>query len=251
VMVTDVPPEAPGEAKGQRVPEATTESTSTNGHTPWPAGEARGASGKDLLVWIGYQSYPTIDAFLKEVDKLGLSRRVSRVPSGLRPGETRLWIAHDSGIRGQGVVVGYAVLEWVDLVTRTLPPGSPDWLHQVPRSALWMEPSRGGQVRHEGAIYLRSKSLVRTEPRRLDLKRFRDYKWVARSRMERLPKIVVPGQVSHVPPKRWTKEEQEAFITKAEQLGPYQAAKEHVRDTGRSFEACMYQWKRHLRARQD
>lgn len=45
------------------------------------------------LLWVGEKFYPTPQAYMAEAGKLGVSRRINRVPQGYKPGD-RVYLAH-------------------------------------------------------------------------------------------------------------------------------------------------------------
>lgn len=49
---------------------------------------------RDGLIWIGKEHYPTVQSFVTEEHRLGISRRIKSVPRGFVPGETWVWLAH-------------------------------------------------------------------------------------------------------------------------------------------------------------
>ena len=51
------------------------------------------------LLWIGAQFYPTANAFLFEVGRMGISRRIRAVPRGFKLGEHWVFLAHPKCIR--------------------------------------------------------------------------------------------------------------------------------------------------------
>jgi len=211
-------------------------------------GEELGASGMDLLMWVGYTSYPTVEAFSHEAHQIGISKRVSRIPGNLVPGSTRLWIIHDTGEIGKGRVIGYGTVTGVDVVGDRLPEGAPAYARLVTRPEIWREPTRGGQLRRKG-VYLCASDFTPVKPRNAKgIDRYRSYKWVSRRRMEMLP-MADPHEAPDMiePTRRWTREETDTLVRRALQVGPYQAAKEHTKISERSLEACMYQWKKYLK----
>lgn len=75
----------------------------------------------DLLMWVGANHYPTVESFVTEVEVMGVSKRVSQVPAGVRPGQSLLFLAHDEAARvrceacrGLGVSSGGIVAELVE-----------------------------------------------------------------------------------------------------------------------------------------
>jgi hypothetical protein len=115
----------------------------------------------DYLMWVGYSNYPTIRHFVEEAENLGVSKRLSRVPNGLVPGKTRIYLAHDEGIPGDAVIFGYFVVGQIEVI---VPSGTeiPEYLaHRlsceavpIPFDEASKEPKRGCGYRQEvGAIY--------------------------------------------------------------------------------------------------
>lgn len=49
---------------------------------------------RDGLIWIGKEHYATVQDYLNEVARLGVSRRIRTVPRGFVVGETWVWLAH-------------------------------------------------------------------------------------------------------------------------------------------------------------
>jgi hypothetical protein len=49
---------------------------------------------KDLLIWVGYQFYPTVNSFVEEAERMGCCRRVSSLPKDIVPGLSRVFLAH-------------------------------------------------------------------------------------------------------------------------------------------------------------
>jgi len=50
------------------------------------------------LLWVGERFYPTPNDFLKEAFNRGVSKRISRIPYGLKPGSTVIYLAHRKGV---------------------------------------------------------------------------------------------------------------------------------------------------------
>lgn len=202
----------------------------------------------DLLMWIGYASYPTLAAFTAETSKIGISKRVSHIPRRLHPGETRLYLAYDYGARGNGVILGMCRIDRVEAVKpfgADLPAGDlPEWVTIVdPDTVL-----RGNQFRDEGLFLCSDRLELFDHPRKWSRPRFRSFRWVSQKEMERLPRIEstdVEPEAESVYKSPWTTEERQVLLARAITLGPYQACKEHARETGRTFEGCMYQFKKY------
>ncbi len=57
------------------------------------------SGASDYLMWVGSSFYPTIEAFVGEADKVGVCKRVPKVPSDMKPGVSRVFLVHDEGKR--------------------------------------------------------------------------------------------------------------------------------------------------------
>ena len=55
---------------------------------------ANGSVDRAGLLWIGEQFYPTPQVFLKEANEMGVSRRISAVPTDFEVGKTWVFFAH-------------------------------------------------------------------------------------------------------------------------------------------------------------
>jgi len=62
----------------------------------------------DLLIWVGKEHY-TVDSFVTEARKMGVSRRVPFAPLGATPGKTRVFLAHEE------TSIGPALFGWFTL----------------------------------------------------------------------------------------------------------------------------------------
>ncbi len=71
---------------------------------------------QDLVMWVGTKFYPTIDSYVVEAMNLGCSKRVPKLPEGVIPGITRVFLAHDEGKTGQGRIFGFFVLSGVEVI---------------------------------------------------------------------------------------------------------------------------------------
>jgi len=70
----------------------------------------------DYLMWVGSASYPTIQSFVDESEAFGVSKRLSRLPKDIKPGSTRIFLAHDEGQIGSGVIFGYFVVTGIEVI---------------------------------------------------------------------------------------------------------------------------------------
>ena len=62
----------------------------------------------DLLIWVGKEHY-TVDSFITEAHKMGVSRRVPFAPLGATPGKSRVFLAHEE------TSIGPALFGWFTL----------------------------------------------------------------------------------------------------------------------------------------
>lgn len=138
--------------------EPTAEDEPTTESTPDLPLAEEGPIASDLLMWVGYEGYPTIEEFVSEANRLGVSKRISRVPKGVEVGATRVFLAHDEGIKGDAVIFGFFVIERVEVLVEK-PGDSADHLKGVAVEVLVSdsirEEERGcGHREDPGAIYL-------------------------------------------------------------------------------------------------
>lgn len=69
----------------------------------------------DCLLWVGHRY--TIPKFIEEAQGRGCCRKVPQAPRWLKPGKSRVFLAHQDGLAPQhGVIFGYFVLGGVDVV---------------------------------------------------------------------------------------------------------------------------------------
>lgn len=68
----------------------------------------------DYLQWVGSMFYPTVNDFIDESARLGVCKRIGRLPGDLEPGESRVFLAHDDGLVGDGFIFGYYVPDQVE-----------------------------------------------------------------------------------------------------------------------------------------
>ena len=70
----------------------------------------------DYLMWVGEMHYPRIQDFLDEAEIQGVSKRLSRFPREMVPGKSRVFLAHDEGQTGRGVIFGYFTVERLEVL---------------------------------------------------------------------------------------------------------------------------------------
>lgn len=132
--------------------------------------------GLDLALWVGYASYPTIEDFVVESQERGVCRRISRVPKGITPGKTRLFLIHDEGVKGDAVIFGYCTIDHVEMLVEDtdVEPGFedgttlPDFVYLVDlREAEQEERRHCGFRTDEGAVYACSSTIEKAEGRQI------------------------------------------------------------------------------------
>jgi len=182
-------------------------------------------------MWTGVCFYPTVDDYVKEARDLGCCRRIGRVPTTVERGESRVFLAHDDGLVGDGFVFGYFVVERVEILIdflEDIPPHLVGAVEPVFRANL-REPERDCGVRDEvGSLYLMG-TLTELEPvRRLERfdpgrKHFRGCAQVAYG--DRLVKATLKADTMLVPsrlaaerfdgqkrPRGWTRRQDRALL---------------------------------------
>lgn len=240
---------------------------------------------EDVLMWVGTTHYPTIEEFVAEAREHGISKRIGRVPKGIVPGISRLFLAHDEGILGDAVIFGYAIIGQVEMLTDgTIP--APEDVVLVRLEDAAEEPERGcGHRDTPGALYLATpgaanpviteaggpgvtihgKLTVFNEPRDYnaiideDATRFRSVMKVdgneiiasdkTKSRPVERAEDELPVEIPiREPGQSWDDIEREAL----RQLIDVSPSRAHAyrtfaRATNRSIEACAYQDRQHIR----
>ena len=67
------------------------------------------AVGRAILIWVSADSYPTVGDFMKEAERMGVSRRITgdALPRGLVIGETWIFLAHKEAIYPGDIAAQY------------------------------------------------------------------------------------------------------------------------------------------------
>jgi hypothetical protein len=65
--------------------------------------------GSDYLMWVGSIFYPQVNVFINEAKERGVCKRLGHIPGGLVPGKSKIFLAHDDGLNGEGFIFGYFV----------------------------------------------------------------------------------------------------------------------------------------------
>lgn len=66
--------------------------------------------GKAGLIWIGEKYYPTANHYLREVERMGDSRRINSVPKGFKIGESYVLLAHRKAILTRDPELGKEII---------------------------------------------------------------------------------------------------------------------------------------------
>ncbi len=214
----------------------------------------------DILMWVGTQYYPTIQHYVDEAERLGVCKRVSRPPRDV----SRLFLAHDEGFIGEGVIFGYVSIERLEIVVEDgvqPPPG----YTAVPLSQVQQEEARRCGYREDaGATYLvaRATPLQLIDPgveyeamfptAKKSRQRFRSWKRVdgdAILRCEaRVPRPTERYVTRNTSTGRWSDRERESLLAAVSSRSRGVSKQEEIRlwalANGRTFGGAMYQWQK-------
>lgn len=64
-----------------------------------PTYSVRGFYPHVMLLWVGHKFYRTVDQYLSEATRMGISRRVKAIPHNFELGKTWVWLAHIEAVR--------------------------------------------------------------------------------------------------------------------------------------------------------
>jgi hypothetical protein len=78
--------------------------------------KAEQPKAQDYLMWVGGSYYPTIQDYIDEALKQGACKRLSKIPQGLIPGESRVFLAHDEGYTGDAVIFAYFTVQEIHII---------------------------------------------------------------------------------------------------------------------------------------
>lgn len=70
----------------------------------------------DIVMFVGHESYPTSDDYITESLSLGCSKRITRLPKNVIPGQSRCFLAHDDGKTGYGYIFGYFIIQGFEII---------------------------------------------------------------------------------------------------------------------------------------
>lgn len=111
----------------------------------------------DYLMWVGAFYYPTYRDFITEAKRMGCCKKLPHELASFIPGLSRIFLAHDDGITGEGFVFGYFVADRLEVI---VPPGGglPTWVSEQcsPTVLVDKETERRCGFRQEGGLYLMS-----------------------------------------------------------------------------------------------
>ena len=115
----------------------------------------------DLVMWVGTKHYPTVDDFIAEAQSRGCCKRVGKLPQIIELGRTRVFLAHDEGLIGEGFIFGYFVIARIEIIvedSEALPEEyvtTDQPLTPITLAEARKEPERGCGWRDDlGALYL-------------------------------------------------------------------------------------------------
>lgn len=101
------------------------------------------AQAPDYLQWVGAVNYSTVDDFISEGVSQGVCKRIGRLPNDLVLGESRIFLAHDDGLVGEGFVFGYYVPNRLEVLAGK----ESDIPKKFADFATWVEDWSGEQIR--------------------------------------------------------------------------------------------------------
>jgi hypothetical protein len=228
-------------------------------------GKPKKVTGKipqDYLLWVGTGSYPSIGSFVEESKVMGVSRRISKVPTDLVLGESKVFLAHDEGETGDAVVFGYFVPTIIEVIVMdndsSIPDRAGDKATPVTIEQASKEDERGCGFREDsGAIYLISTDMVRIPNKDYNViidkdgQRFRGIKKVEGNKILYDKRSKADPSSLHKPKikmkKRpeagdaWSNEERSILEGLLKKINPQRAARNMSKINGRSLYSVEYQ----------
>lgn len=259
--------QATAETKGKTKAKSTkAKSKSTKAKSKSSNGAGNGAT--DFMMWVGRTSYPDIPSFVNEAKELGVSKRVSKFPTNLELGKTKVYLVHDEGVSGVASIFGYFTVEAAEVIVEKKTGGKKkegDITTEVSLREVKQEPDRlcgrrdnPGAKYLTGTLHLFDDYLDYNQVVDEEGKRFRNIKAAdpdtieagptAPSPLERAPRTINLTE-DQIPPKgsKWQPEEQEALLDLIEKFGVFRGIREFERQTNRSNHSIQYQWYRYLK----
>ena len=219
---------------------------------------------QDYLLWVGTSSYPTIADFIREAEgPQGVCRRVSKIPNGLQLNKSKIFLAHDEGETGDGVIFAYFVPTAVEVIVYRNSNGVPEDIKDIATPVCIddakTEQKRGCGYREDiGAIYIACDFLVVLKPYKdynaiihPKAKRFRGMKKVSANKIMNGKAKSAPSQRHRVKRSEkmarkrkqpWTEDERAKLVELVGKFGMWRGLREMQKINGRSIMAISYQW---------
>ena len=128
-------------------------------------------------MWVGSLYYTRYTDFVKEARRMGCCKRLSHELTGMEAGKTRVFLAHDEGIVGEGFIFGYFVVNRVEIIVKesgVLPFWVSEKCTPVDVAAVYEEEERGCGYREEDGLYAVSETdrdTLKAVARELGIKR--------------------------------------------------------------------------------
>lgn len=122
-----------------------------------PAGNPATMGARAGLLWIGVQFYPTVAHFEAEARTMGISRRISAIPRGLKVGETWVLLAHpkactpDAEGREAGVFRIFRPQRIEKILTASQ--ATPEELDKLAEAGITPVIVPDGDRDHQGSVY--------------------------------------------------------------------------------------------------
>lgn len=128
----------------------------------------------DFLMWVGSVYYPTADDFIQEANVRGVCKRLGKVPTDLLAQfaegsnvKTRIFLAHDDGVVGEGFIFGYFTPTELQYIYRDseeeIPYTIAPFATPVPIDSIADEDPRECGERFEGAYAVTLTRAIKTD----------------------------------------------------------------------------------------
>ncbi len=222
----------------------------------------------DYLMWVGSIYYPTADVYIEEAKRLGVCKRMGKLPHSLVPGKSKVFLAHDDGLNGEGFIFGYFIPERIEYLI----PDEADIPETLEGKVCWVgewgdEEERECGFRHEGmyavftsdpdeeepetegtfVIFARPRTLSVFDPGRKHFRGLLQIEYGKRLlRAKKSQTMVPPSRTAHEPidpDTEWTEEEDTALLGLID-LYPSasKAAQKFAYASGRPKASVMYRY---------
>lgn len=138
---------------------------------------------KDFLMFVGSRYYPTVEDFVDEAHRVGVSKRIGHIPNSMVLGQSRIFLAHEGtqgkiacplcggdeptckrcrgkGVARENVIFGFFIVSGIDLIVRDAE--AEQLAEAITRTGIKLvkvsdaarEPIRGCGYREVGGMYL-------------------------------------------------------------------------------------------------